>query len=313
MSPDTHGVSVSTNTSDYTVNEALLSAFAGTGQIQTTAKGDIDGEEYTVEADVKLVLRVATAEEMEEFTDGGFDRDWKGERFVRYAKYMVNWKTVEILEDYKFDPETGIVQPFDEEVDRVAQLLYDREPLAQEPGFLFPARSPNDGPPPITDYPEALISKDIQYQLRALAEGEPFCIDWVGANELYQHLSALDKSGAPVGKYNWAEQMYELNHIGGGRPHVDSVETRIQASLAWHKDGLSLGLWFPYQPVTTEQVWDLAEDMGATFVTAAEEFPSKFSQIVPPGIWNCFPHTPRNHGDPEILTPCLVQLTIESS
>jgi hypothetical protein len=264
-----------------------------------------------VNADVKLQFRVATTDEIAQETDADFELDWSGHQFVRYAKYMVNRKIVEYVTEYEFDPETGIVQPFNMQVDKVAQRMCDLEPLIQDPGFLFPRRHPNDGPPPITDQPGTLITDDIQYQLRALTANDSFCIDWLPTTQFLDHMHFLSESGAPLSNYDLGGQLSDLFHIGGGQPHVDSVEPVTQAALAQHKNGLSLGLWFPYQPIPINEIWEVADNMGATRVTAAEQFPSTFRPQVPPFIWNCFPEPPRNMvQEPQILNPCLIQFTV---
>jgi len=297
-------------TTEYEVREAVFSSFCANGHIKTTLSDEVQEKQYSIDADVKLQFRVATADEISEETDADFELEWDGRQFVRYAKYMVNREIVEYITEFEFDPETGFVQQFDMEVDEVAQRLCELEPLAEDPGFLFPRRHPNDGPPPITEYPGTLITEDIQYQLRAHNTGDPFCIGWLPSNTLFDHLTILSKSEAPLSRYELSEQLNELFHIGGGRPIVDSVETGTQAAFAQHNNGISLGLWFPYQPVPTDRIWKLADDMGAIRVTAAEKFPSTFCPQVPPSVWNCFPEPPRNMvQNPDILNPCLIQLT----
>lgn len=301
---------VESESADYDLQEAVFSSFRAEGKVQTTLSGAVDGKGYSLDADVKLRFRVATADEIQNETESAFDIDWDGLKFIRHAQYMVNWKKAEYITIFDYDETSGDIERFGEPVDQVARRLFELEPLNQEPSFLFPRRDPNDGPPPIDDHPGVFITDDIQYQLRALTQNDAFCIDWLSTRELLDHLSLLAKSRSRIIGENLMNRLGGLLHIGGGRPHVEAVEKGIRVAFAHHNNGLSLGVWFPHHPVNIGNIWSLAEELGAHKVSAVEQFPTRFYPQVPPHIWNCFPDPPRHrHEEPSVLKPCLVQFT----
>ena len=300
MSIYSRGV-VEEESAEYEVHEALLSSFQSEGHARATVSSEATGEDHSVDADVNLEFRVASADEIAEITDADFDLNWDGKKFVRYAKYMIDWETVEYVTTFDCDAGDYNVTSFDAQVDRVAQRLFDLEPVNQDPSFLFPQRDPNGGPPPIDSHPGVFIEDDIQYQLQALGHNDRFCLDWMGTTDFIDHLVFIKNGSAPLSHARLYEKFKDVDHIGAGRPHVDAVDSVTQVSLARFKNGLSLGLWFPYQPVNIEGIWELAEQMGANRVTAVEKFPTAFRPQVPPEIWNCFPEPPKNWCRPKAV------------
>lgn len=306
--------------SQYNVKEAVFDQFHSQGEIVATISGGTERFSPQHEISVTHDFRVADAATAEDAMSGEFSLDWDGLALARLSSYRVDEELVEYVVRFDLDEDGCNLSATGEPIDVAASNLFDNSPFKADPQFLLPTRDPEDGPPSIRHREETKLERGAslielyEWIYDRESENEAYSTSWESPRKLADALSRLGRTGDPGMKRTpFSKVRSDLEHIGGGRPALKDIGARPKAAFCRHEDGgHSLGVWLPYQPINSDNIWSIAQELGAAFVTAIDVFPTKFQVPVPPEIWNTLPRPVwqlHQTGDEDRLYPCAVQIT----